>query len=123
MQGLITTIETAQNMEEVEQALSVSLKSFFPDGVPSGVEEQWRGKWFDDPSFDVMSLFVVKTENGEIIGGLHTIHRRVKRKDQEFKMYGIGEIFVDPAYQGQGLTTSLVWHVIQEGKRLGFIIH
>ena len=122
MSSLKTTIETVQNMEEAEQAFSVSLKSFFPHGAPSEVAEQWRGKWFDDPSFDLTSIFVVKAENREIIGGIRTVRRILKRNNQEFKMYGLSEIFVDHSHQGQGLTTSLVWHVIQEGKRLGFEI-
>jgi len=115
-------IENAQCKKEAEQALRLSLNSFYPDGFSEQTKEKWEYYWFKDPSFQLENIFLAKNDNDEILGGIRTVSRIVRRADIQFKMFGIGEIFVDPVHQGKGVTTSLVSHIIQEVKRRDYDI-
>lgn len=117
-----TEIDVLQNLKEAETAFFLSLKAFYPEGAPSGTEELWRYKWFEDPSFDLKNIFVIKDQTGRMLGGLRVVSRRLRRIDQVFKMFGIAETFVDPSNQGFGYASLLTKYAIQEGQRRGYDI-
>ncbi|MGK5094799.1 GNAT family N-acetyltransferase [Deltaproteobacteria bacterium TL4] len=115
-------ITPTYTMEEAEEAMSISLKSFYPAGHDTDTLKIWRHKWFSDPSFNLGMLYVVRNDQNIIIGGLKTISRILKRGEQQLRMFGIGEIFIEPSYQGKGITTPLVQYVISEGQKQGYDI-
>jgi len=115
-------IDPIQDMKEAEVAFSLSLKAFYPEGAPSGTEELWRCKWFEDPSFSLKNVFVARDRNNNITGGLRVVSRNLKRSDQVFKVFGIAETFVVPTRQGEGLASLLTLHAMQAGKLRGYDI-
>ena len=115
-------VNTLQNMEEAESALSLSIEAFYPKGAPSELVDLWRYKWFEDPSFKLNNVFVVRDRNSNMIGGLRVVLRTLKRADQVFRMFGIAETFVAPNQQGKGLSSLLTQYAIQKGRQRSYDI-
>lgn len=105
-------IEKTKDLKDCEEAFEVSFNAFNVDGASSELKTVWHNKWFKDPSFS-NDCILIHRDAGKIVAGLRTVERTIYRLNQEYKMLGIGEIFVKPGYQGKGLTGKLVNGVIE----------
>jgi len=112
---LQTQIRYANSEEEVNLATTVAAKSFYPDIEDVAKFEALRGKWGSDPFLDKKFL-ILAFSGGEIVGGLRTTPFTIFRMSQEFRCLGIAEIFVSANFQGLGIASQLVDHLISTTK-------
>ena len=112
-------IETAKNQEDVQEALELSLKAFYPQVMPPNSRAMWRIRWLNEPGFNPKYIYIIR-DGSKIIGGLRTVARRLYRGDESFSMLGLAEIFIHPNWQGKKVTLPLISHVLRKATQEGF---
>ena len=110
-----TQIRFANSESEVNIATEVAAKSFYPKIEDNEKAESLKSKWRTDP-FCSKEYLLVALYRDEIVGGLRTTPFTILRMSQEYSCLGIAEIFVSMNFQGLGIASHLVDHLISSTK-------
>jgi predicted N-acetyltransferase YhbS len=104
-------IRFANSENEVHTATAIAAKSFYPDVQDSEKALALKNKWANDP-FLSREFILLALSGNQIVGGLRTTPFTILRMSQEFRCLGIAEIFVSTDFQGLGIASQLVDHLI-----------
>ena len=97
----------AESEFDLNYAMRIAVKSFYPDSIDSENAQALETKWNLDDNLEPKFLLIAKYGN-EIVGGLRTTPKTIMRGEQEFQALGIAEIFVRVDFQGLGIAGQLV---------------
>jgi predicted N-acetyltransferase YhbS len=108
---MMIEVRFAREENEVHKATEVAAKSFYPDEQDSEKAKALKIKWANDP-FCSSEFILLALSGNEIVGGLRTTPFTIMRLSQEFRCLGIAEIFVSKDFQGLGIASQLVDHLV-----------
>ncbi|MFC2117207.1 hypothetical protein ACFLSY_01015 [Bacteroidota bacterium] len=109
-------IDIITNKKDFKSAFMLSLNSFYPESLPEKAIKIWENKWFHEPHIHLSNVYLMRSKHKHILGGLRTVRRKIFRNEQEFKVVGIAETFVNSKFQGQGIAKALTESVCDKNK-------